>query len=360
MADDKFRQWYPHHIDRWLGSANVAALTHAGYRGVHNLLMYQWQQIDGMLPEGIDDKTLAKQSRLNREWTEFRDEVLEFFPMAPNGRRFNVRNFIEWQKASQIFDTKVTAARVANDARWNGRRKKDSPQEPKPESTQGSLLSSDASGMRDASVTDTTTLLTSSTKPNQTKPNITTREFAENGAPDLSKMALRIACAHPKSRLKMLKPIEVGSFEQRSIFNAIVAEASANNGSMEMAAEYILSTVEQITKETPADQVRYVPDVAKFFDNREYRKPTNSWSGRNGANSGRFGTNTDRTISGLADFLGADALPKVDSSTARGASDGAQDNSIEAGLPAFHGGVSHLRESGHPRGGKGNVIDATL
>ena len=103
MPPAKWRDWYPHKIDRWRGSLAVQGMSDGAYRGYHNLLMSQWQSRDGMLP--TSDKELARLSGLFSRWKEFRDEILENF--IPAGDRIvNTVQYAEWQRARQISEKK--------------------------------------------------------------------------------------------------------------------------------------------------------------------------------------------------------------------------------------------------------------
>src|SRR6476620_8160014 len=57
IKDGSYTQWYRHNIDRWQGSAEINALSCEGYRAFHNLVMYQFQRPDRLLPD--DERTLA-------------------------------------------------------------------------------------------------------------------------------------------------------------------------------------------------------------------------------------------------------------------------------------------------------------
>lgn len=77
MPPAKWRDWYPHKIDKWRGSLAVQGMSDGAYRGYHNLLMSQWQSLDGMLPAA--DKELARLSGLFSRWKDFREEILDNF-----------------------------------------------------------------------------------------------------------------------------------------------------------------------------------------------------------------------------------------------------------------------------------------
>lgn len=103
MPPAKWRDWYPHKIDKWRGSLGVQGMSDGAYRGYHNLLMSQWQSSDGMLP--ITDKELARLSGLFSRWKDFRDEILENF-VKSGERLINVVQYSEWQRARQISEKK--------------------------------------------------------------------------------------------------------------------------------------------------------------------------------------------------------------------------------------------------------------
>jgi hypothetical protein len=103
MPPAKWRDWYPHKIDKWRGSLAVQGMSDGAYRGYHNLLMSQWQSSDGMLPTA--DKELARLSGLFSRWTEFRDEIMENFTRSGD-RLINSVQYSEWQRARQISEKK--------------------------------------------------------------------------------------------------------------------------------------------------------------------------------------------------------------------------------------------------------------
>jgi hypothetical protein len=96
MPPAKWRDWYPHKIDKWRGSLAVQGMSDGAYRGYHNLIMSQWQSFDGMLPK--TDKELARLSGLFGRWKEFREEILENFQNL-NERIFNSDLKADWDHA---------------------------------------------------------------------------------------------------------------------------------------------------------------------------------------------------------------------------------------------------------------------
>jgi hypothetical protein len=105
MPPAKWRDWYPHKIDKWRGSLAVQGMSDGAYRGYHNLLMSQWQSFDGKLP--ITDKELARLSGLFSRWNEFKEEIMENFIEEEEGDRLlNVVQYAEWQRAKQISEKK--------------------------------------------------------------------------------------------------------------------------------------------------------------------------------------------------------------------------------------------------------------
>ena len=97
MPAARWRNWYPHHIDRWRGSLVIQGMSDGAYRGYHTLLMSQWESEDGMLPQ--DDKMLARMSGLFTRWKQFRDEILDNFESVED-RIFNrVQSGENWFRA---------------------------------------------------------------------------------------------------------------------------------------------------------------------------------------------------------------------------------------------------------------------
>ena len=105
MPPAKWRDWYPHKIDKWRGSLAVQGMSDGAYRGYHNLLMSQWQSFDGKLP--TTDKELARLSGLFSRWNEFKEEIMENFIEEEEGDRLlNVVQYVEWQRAKQVSEKK--------------------------------------------------------------------------------------------------------------------------------------------------------------------------------------------------------------------------------------------------------------
>jgi len=139
----KWQQWYPHAIDAWNGSAFVQCLSDAGYRAYHNLLMEQYQQDDGMLPD--DDRQLSLLSRSGIHWLQkrknlptIREEVMVAFESGGPGRIFNHRQYDEWITAQKkyrknksdgptedIRKARSEAGKKGNELRWGDRKTKE-------------------------------------------------------------------------------------------------------------------------------------------------------------------------------------------------------------------------------------------
>jgi hypothetical protein len=151
----KWQQWYPHGIDAWQGSALVQSLSDAGYRAYHNLLMEQFQQPDGMLPD--DDRQLALLSRMGIRWNQPREgqptiaeEVLIAFEPNGEGRVFNRRQYEGWLEAKNVFESRhkskkeVTDQRSESGKRGNAKRWGDRKQEQKPPESSNAPSQNDA------------------------------------------------------------------------------------------------------------------------------------------------------------------------------------------------------------------------
>ena len=81
----------------------MQGMSDGAYRGYHNLIMSQWQNEDGMLPNS--DKELAKLSGLFARWAKFREEIMENF-QENGGRVVNQVQYAEWVKAREISEKK--------------------------------------------------------------------------------------------------------------------------------------------------------------------------------------------------------------------------------------------------------------
>ena len=96
MAED-WQRWYQHEIDKWQGSATVQTFSDAAYRAFHNLIMAQFQQADGKLPNSPTE--LAKLSRMGTRWIKVAREVLAEFEADDSGRIFNPTQYRAWLAA---------------------------------------------------------------------------------------------------------------------------------------------------------------------------------------------------------------------------------------------------------------------
>lgn len=106
---ESWQRWYPHDINDWNGSAAVRSFTDAAYRAYHTLLMAQFEQDDGMLPN--DPRKLAKLSGMGVRWQEPRagyptiaEEVMEEFESGPDDKVYNPRMYKEWLRARKVFE----------------------------------------------------------------------------------------------------------------------------------------------------------------------------------------------------------------------------------------------------------------
>lgn len=112
---ERWQQWMPHDIDAWQGSANVQALSDLAYRAVHNLILDMWKQPDCALP--IDEKELAKRSRVATRWAECREEVLDYFDRNEEGKLMHRVTFKKWNEAREVYEKRQAAAKKTNDSR---------------------------------------------------------------------------------------------------------------------------------------------------------------------------------------------------------------------------------------------------
>lgn len=113
---ERWQQWMPHDIDKWQGSANIQALSDLAYRAVHNLLQDMWKQPDCALP--LDDRDLAKRSRVAGRWVECRDEVLEYFSdRTPEGSLTHRVLLVAFEKAQQVYAKRSDGAKRTNASR---------------------------------------------------------------------------------------------------------------------------------------------------------------------------------------------------------------------------------------------------
>ncbi len=120
IKDGSYTQWYRHNIDRWQGSAEINALSCEGYRAFHNLVMYQFQRPDGLLPD--DERTLRVQSRLplQSQWDGCRAEVLAMFERKGEGKLANMVMYREWLFIQEAREAKSNAGRTGAKALWDG------------------------------------------------------------------------------------------------------------------------------------------------------------------------------------------------------------------------------------------------
>lgn len=104
MPPTRWRDWYPHQIEKWRGSTAIQGMSDGAYRGYHFLLMAQWESSDGMLPN--DEKELARMSGLHRRWMRFRSEILPNF-IEVQKRLVNVSQKEKWDRAKEVYEKKA-------------------------------------------------------------------------------------------------------------------------------------------------------------------------------------------------------------------------------------------------------------
>ena len=106
----KWQQWMPLHIDRFLGSPAVQAMSPAAQMGYLRLLMASWQSEDCTISS--DPLDLAETSGLGDDlWEKCGARILrKFFPVSGNGRLRNSVCYEEWREAKRIFEARKAAA----------------------------------------------------------------------------------------------------------------------------------------------------------------------------------------------------------------------------------------------------------
>lgn len=124
-TDDSF----PFLVDDWLSSLFVRSLTQAEEAGFLKLLLWQWKDPDGGLPD--DDKALADLSGLKEDWFKGSGQKLKAkFPPHPEapGKIANPKQFGIWKERRDRSLKQAQGANKTNLKRWGGGRTSISPQ----------------------------------------------------------------------------------------------------------------------------------------------------------------------------------------------------------------------------------------
>ena len=270
----KWQQWYPHDIDAWQSSATIQALSHAGYRAYHNLIQRQYQSDDGMLP--ASDRDLAKLSRVGEEWKMVRKEVLACFKRLGD-RLFSPRQYAEWSRANLVHKKRLDAAEATNKRR---------------RAVTDTVTATVTGTVEQRSAAHNTVHRQDNTNTEEQEP----QRAAEHAPPQAvdpettNTLVERIICAHPKSRLRNLKPTEVRQRDQAAVLEAMMEEIKASGAGSAAVLAMMLERTEILAENVPRSEWRYFKDVSEFFRNHDYRlEPEDFAKGKSDGRNGRAG-----------------------------------------------------------------------
>lgn len=331
IKEESYLRWYRHNVDRWQGSAEVAALSSEGYKAFHCLMMYQFQRPDGLLPN--DERTLRVQSRLRTqaEWDGCRDEVLAMFEPMGDGKIANMAMYAEWEWSRERKEM------CAERASAGGKALKE-----KREACLKSALSTTEACLEPAKG-----VLESATEHNKTEQE---KEQEKIFAPSLA----GVVASQPTERGRLIVSVPlIPSHGDWPVF--------------EIDATQLQATYPAV------DVLQQLRELARWcVDNPTRRKTKNGvrsfigkWMAREqdrGSNGKQFSTGrskSDRNLDALAEVCGTKHLREMDLGRAGSAGERAASNPVADGLTGIreeaHGvsGSRRARDSGAP------VIDAS-
>ena len=106
------------YINDFLGSGRVALMTNEQVGCYVFLLLRQAAAVDGLLP--ADEAALAKLARVPlAKWRRICPEILECFEPPTDGRIFNDRMRLEWERQTAYQERRSDSASKAARTRWN-------------------------------------------------------------------------------------------------------------------------------------------------------------------------------------------------------------------------------------------------
>jgi len=112
--------WFPCYVNDILGSMRWKCMT-ATERGAYwQLILWQMQSDDGHLPNDIKILSVLADCELHQNSC-----VIDAFPVQDNGKRANIRALKEWQKRTEIGESRSQAASTAAHSRWQRQRMRD-------------------------------------------------------------------------------------------------------------------------------------------------------------------------------------------------------------------------------------------
>lgn len=120
---------------------------------------------------------------------------------------------------------------------------------------------------------------------------------------DASDLVAKVVCAHPKSRLRSLRPSEVSQAQAVAVLDAMAAEVAAGATAADALA-MMLERTQLLADKVPRSEWRFFKDPAQFFRNRDYRLEPEDFTGGANASANR---NQQRTNSNLAALAAAQA-----------------------------------------------------
>jgi uncharacterized protein YdaU (DUF1376 family) len=107
------------YINDFLGSSRVALMSNEQVGCYVFLLLRQAAALDGFLP--ADEAALAKLARVPlAKWRRICPEILECFEPPSDGKIYNDRMRLEWERQTAYQESRSDSARKAAKTRWGG------------------------------------------------------------------------------------------------------------------------------------------------------------------------------------------------------------------------------------------------
>lgn len=114
--------WYKWYPNDWFGSPAVHRMTVEEQGAYRNLLDWQWQHPDCLLPG--DDESMAMLSGLNAEWPRHSAKIMVNFETAADGRRFNAEMKAQWDAGMDLLRRKSEGGKKGMETRRRGKEDK--------------------------------------------------------------------------------------------------------------------------------------------------------------------------------------------------------------------------------------------
>jgi hypothetical protein len=341
IKDGQYTQWYRHNIDRWQGSAEIAALSLEGYKAFHNLLMYQFQRPDGLLPD--DGRLLRVQSRLQtqEQWECCRAEVLALFEPMGDGKIANKVMYSEWKRAREFQNERVKAGRRGGQKKQANRLAKASPATSELEHSYDPELAKHG------------------TERYVTEQDGTEEDISDSAYAESSPRAVRSGKPTPYEGIYQAYPRHVGKKAAidaiKSAVQRVQSRTKAKGGTKLDAQRWLYARTQAFARSAAGNRGSLTPHPATWFNQGRYDDNPTEWEqvsdGANHQRSGFNRTKSERNLDALREAIGL--APAMDLRSTDAGGECAPGDHIGSGSAPVLDGITGLRQGGHCGRGSG-------